>query len=194
MFYSLCIYCNTDCGSVLPQDNCIFKFMHCYLLELEVVLIEDMQVTDDYHDKIKTSIYHRKNKLEEHEHQYVSQPLNKFWSLSQICTALQQCSVVKSPDAPYFQFFKNNTFLIGIHLISSNSILNANVTLLSNEYCFHLNVNCIASLFSAFTEQFWMLTVWGTESCQLHNIPLQPGAPFGENRDNYQFKCLNCSS
>uniref|UniRef100_A0A673VUD2 Interleukin n=1 Tax=Salmo trutta TaxID=8032 RepID=A0A673VUD2_SALTR len=68
----LCIYCNTDCGSVLPQDNCIFKFMHCYLLELEVVLIEDMQVTDNNHDEIKTSIYHRKKMLEEHERQYNS--------------------------------------------------------------------------------------------------------------------------
>lgn len=148
MFYSLCIYCNTDCGSVLPQDNCIFKFMHCYLLELEVVLIEDMQVTDNYHDEIKTSIYHRKKMLEEHERQYVSQPLNKFWSLSQICMVQQQCSVVRSPDGPYFQLFNNNPFLIGIHLISSNSILNANVTLLSNEYCFHLNGSYIASLFS----------------------------------------------
>lgn len=72
MFYSLCIYCNTACGSVLPQDNCIFKFMHCYLLELEVVLFEDMSVTDNYYDEIKTSIYHRKFFLEEHERQYNS--------------------------------------------------------------------------------------------------------------------------
>ncbi|XP_014064929.1 uncharacterized protein isoform X2 [Salmo salar] len=65
-----CLYAPTN--DDIYDDNCIFKFLHCYLLELEVVLIEDMQVTDDYHDKIKTSIYHRKNKLEEHEHQYNS--------------------------------------------------------------------------------------------------------------------------
>ncbi|CAB1327279.1 unnamed protein product, partial [Coregonus sp. 'balchen'] len=50
------------------EDNCIFKFMHCYLLELEVILIEDMQVTVDYHEETKTNIYHLKKKLEEHQY------------------------------------------------------------------------------------------------------------------------------
>ncbi|CDQ83279.1 unnamed protein product [Oncorhynchus mykiss] len=65
-----CLYAPTN--DDIYNDNCIFKFMHCYLLELEVVLFEDMSVTDNYHDEIKTSIYHRKKRLEEHERQYNS--------------------------------------------------------------------------------------------------------------------------
>ncbi|KAM9399858.1 interleukin-15 [Salvelinus alpinus] len=65
-----CLYAPTN--DDIYNDNCLFKFMHCYLLELEVVLIEDMQVTDNDHDQIKTSIHHRKKTLEEHERQYNS--------------------------------------------------------------------------------------------------------------------------
>uniref|UniRef100_A0A4W5NE21 Interleukin n=1 Tax=Hucho hucho TaxID=62062 RepID=A0A4W5NE21_9TELE len=63
-----CLYAPTN--DDIYNDNCIFKFMHCYLLELEVVLIEDMQVTDNYHKEIKTSTYHLKKQLEKHERQY----------------------------------------------------------------------------------------------------------------------------
>ncbi|KAK6324738.1 hypothetical protein J4Q44_G00040800 [Coregonus suidteri] len=61
-----CLYAPTN--DDIYNDNCIFKFMHCYLLELEVILIEDMQVTVDYHEETKTNIYHLKKNLEEHQY------------------------------------------------------------------------------------------------------------------------------
>uniref|UniRef100_A0A3P8YE88 Interleukin n=1 Tax=Esox lucius TaxID=8010 RepID=A0A3P8YE88_ESOLU len=42
------------------QANCTFKFMHCYLLELEVILIE----TFDKHETTRTEIHHMKKLLE----------------------------------------------------------------------------------------------------------------------------------